>query len=596
MCGIVGIVGTSAVNQRIYDALTVLQHRGQDAAGIATSGEGELYVRKGSGLVRDVFQQHHMLELKGNFGIGHVRYPTAGCDSASEAQPFYVNAPYGICLAHNGNLTNQTELAEILIREDRRHLNTTSDSEVLLNVFASELQRVGAARITPADVFAALNAVYRRCRGGYAVVAMIIGHGILGFRDPNGIRPLVLGERRTPRGTEWMLASESRGARQPDFRFVRDVAPGEAVFIDEQGRLHTQQCVATQRHTPCIFEYVYFARPDSKIDNISVYRARMRMGDRLAEKILRERPVHDIDVVIPIPDTSRTSALQLAQRLGVKYREGFIKNRYIGRTFIMPGQEQREKSVRRKLNAIDLEFRGKNVLLVDDSIVRGTTSAQIIELAREAGAAKVYFASAAPPVRFPERLRHRHAGGERARGERAHGERGGAPHRCGLAHLPGSGGPDRGLQARGCAHRGVRHLLLLRRVRDRRHHAGVPRAAAARTLGRRESGASRAPCQAQNRPRDLAWRARPTRAAPYCSSCCRRACAPWTDAAACAPPSPASSPMLARPCGWPPWARRQPRWRAARTRHSAAPSATRSSSRATRKAPRSSPRARTCRS
>jgi len=401
MCGIVGIVGTSAVNQRLYDALTVLQHRGQDAAGIATSAEGELCVRKGSGLVRDVFQQHHMLELRGNMGIGHVRYPTAGCDSASEAQPFYVNAPYGICLGHNGNLTNQAELAEVLIREDRRHLNTTSDSEVLLNVFASELQRVGTARITPADVFAALNAVYRRCRGGYAVVAMIIGHGILGFRDPNGIRPLVLGERRTPRGSEWMLASESVALDSLSFKFVRDVGPGEAVFIDENGRLHTQQCVATPRHAPCIFEYVYFARPDSKIDNISVYRARMRMGDRLADKMLRERPVHDIDVVIPIPDTSRTAALQLAQRLGVKYREGFIKNRYIGRTFIMPGQEEREKSVRRKLNAIDLEFRGKNVLLVDDSIVRGTTSAQIIELAREAGAAKVYFASAAPPVRFP---------------------------------------------------------------------------------------------------------------------------------------------------------------------------------------------------
>ncbi|MBV8784634.1 MAG: amidophosphoribosyltransferase [Gammaproteobacteria bacterium] len=401
MCGIVGIVGTSAVNQRLYDALTVLQHRGQDAAGIATAAEGELSWRKGSGLVRDVFQQHHMLELKGNVGIGHVRYPTAGCDSASEAQPFYVNAPYGICLGHNGNLTNYAELAEILIREDRRHLNTTSDSEVLLNVFASELQRVGAPRITAADVFAALSAVYRRCRGGYAVVAMIIGHGILGFRDPHGIRPLVLGERRTPRGSEWMLASESVALDALSFRLVRDVAPGEAVFIDEQGRLHTQQCVPAQRHTPCIFEYVYFARPDSKIDNISVYRARMRMGDRLADKILRERPRHDIDVVIPIPDTSRTSALQLAQRLGVKYREGFIKNRYIGRTFIMPGQEQRERSVRRKLNAIDLEFRGKNVLLVDDSIVRGTTSAQIIELAREAGARCVYFASAAPPVRFP---------------------------------------------------------------------------------------------------------------------------------------------------------------------------------------------------
>ncbi|MGC8520424.1 MAG: amidophosphoribosyltransferase [Steroidobacteraceae bacterium] len=401
MCGIVGLVGTSAVNQRLYDALTVLQHRGQDAAGIATSGESGLCVRKASGLVRDVFQQQHMLELKGNVGIGHVRYPTAGCDSASEAQPFYVNSPYGICLAHNGNLTNSAELAEVLTREDRRHLNTSSDSEVLLNVFASELQRIGTPRVTPADVFAALEAVYRRCRGGFAVLAMVIGHGIVGFRDPNGIRPLVLGERDTPQGKEWMLASESVALDSLGFRLVRDIAPGEAVLIDEAGRLHSHQCVAAIRHTPCIFEYVYFARPDSKIDNISVYRARMRMGDRLAEKILREHPNHDIDVVIPIPDTSRTSALQLAQRLGLKYREGFTKNRYIGRTFIMPGQQQRQKSVRSKLNAIDLEFRGKNVLLVDDSIVRGTTSAQIIELAREAGARKVYFASAAPPVRYP---------------------------------------------------------------------------------------------------------------------------------------------------------------------------------------------------
>ncbi|MGB6450210.1 MAG: amidophosphoribosyltransferase [Steroidobacteraceae bacterium] len=401
MCGIVGIVGRSPANQRLYDALTVLQHRGQDAAGIVTASEGELYVRKGSGLVRDVFQQHHMLELKGNVGIGHVRYPTAGCDSASEAQPFYVNAPYGICLAHNGNLTNAAELAEVLTREDRRHLNTASDSEVLLNVFASELQRIGTLRVTAGDVFAALSAVYRRCRGGYAVVAMIIGHGVLGFRDPNGIRPLVLGQRETPKGPEWMLASESVALDMLSFKRVRDVGPGEAVFIDEQGHLHAQQCVAPVRLTPCIFEFVYFARPDSIMDNISVYRARMRMGDRLAEKILRERPDHDIDVVIPIPDTSRTSALQVAQRLGLKYREGFTKSRYIGRTFIMPGQEMRERSVRRKLNAIDLEFRGKNVLLVDDSIVRGTTSAQIIELAREAGAKKVYFASAAPPVRFP---------------------------------------------------------------------------------------------------------------------------------------------------------------------------------------------------
>jgi amidophosphoribosyltransferase len=401
MCGIVGIVGRGPVNQQIYDALTGLQHRGQDAAGIMTAAGGELFARKGRGLVREVFQQPDMETLRGNVGIGHVRYPTAGGDSMSEVQPFYVNAPYGICLAHNGNLTNAAELGAVLVREDRRHLNTRSDSEVLLNVFASELQRVGTPRVTPADLFAACNAVYRRCRGAYAVVLMVIGHGILGFRDPNGIRPLVLGQRRTKKGTEYMLASESVALTMLAFEVVRDVAPGEAIFIDEQGRLHSNQCVAAVRHTPCIFEYVYFARPDSIIDNISVYRARMRMGETLADKLRRERPDHDIDVVIPIPDTSRTCALQLAQKLGLKYREGFNKNRYIGRTFIMPGQEERTKSVRRKLNAIDMEFRGKNVLLVDDSIVRGTTSAQIIELAREAGARKVYFASAAPAVRFP---------------------------------------------------------------------------------------------------------------------------------------------------------------------------------------------------
>jgi amidophosphoribosyltransferase len=401
MCGIAGIVGTGPVNQRLYDALTILQHRGQDAAGIVTAVDGLVSMRKGSGLVRDVFSQQDMLELRGNIGIGHVRYPTAGADGASESQPFYVNAPYGIVLGHNGNLTNAAELSEVLIREERRHLNTTSDSEVLLNVLASELQRVGTPRVTAADVFAAVTALYRRCRGGYAVVAMVIGHGILGFRDPNGIRPLVLGSRETTKGLEYMLASESVALDMLGFKILRDIAPGEAVFIDEAGRLHTQQCVATVGHTPCIFEYVYFARPDSIIDNVSVQRARMRMGDRLADKIRRLRPDHDIDVVIPIPDTSRTAALQLAQGLGLKFREGFIKNRYIGRTFIMPGQEQRQKSVRSKLNAIDLEFRNKNVLLVDDSIVRGTTSAQIIELAREAGAKKVYFASAAPPVRHP---------------------------------------------------------------------------------------------------------------------------------------------------------------------------------------------------
>ncbi|HEY6643576.1 amidophosphoribosyltransferase [Povalibacter sp.] len=401
MCGIVGIVGHSAVNQQIYDALTVLQHRGQDAAGIMTFHEGELFLRKQNGLVRDVFQHRHMLALKGNIGIGHVRYPTAGCDSASEAQPFFVNSPYGIALGHNGNLTNASELAEVLVREDRRHLNTSSDSEVLLNVLASELSQAGAPRASAADIFAALTAVYRRCRGGFAVVAMIVGHGLVGFRDPHGIRPLILGKRDSAQGPEYMLASESVALDMLGFIHVRDIAPGEAVFIDEQGRLYSQQCAPAAASTPCIFEYVYFARPDSIIDNISVHKARLRMGDLLAEKIRRVWPDHDIDVVIPIPDTSRTAAVQVAQLLGIKYREGFVKNRYIGRTFIMPGQEQRAKSVRSKLNVIDLEFRGKNVLLIDDSIVRGTTSAQIIDLAREAGARRVYFASAAPPVRYP---------------------------------------------------------------------------------------------------------------------------------------------------------------------------------------------------
>ena len=401
MCGIVGMVGTALVNQRIYDALTVLQHRGQDAAGIMTMDDRALFVRKDRGLVRDVFHESDMRQLIGHAGIGHVRYPTAGCDGADEVQPFYVNAPFGIGLGHNGNLTNADELSHTMIAEDRRHLNTRSDSEVLLNVFASELQRSTAARPAAADVFRALEALFRRCRGGYAVVAMIVGNGIVGFRDPHGIRPLVLGRRETPRGPEWMLASESVALDMQDFDLVRDVGPGEAIFIDMQGRLHARQCAPATGHTPCIFEYVYFARPDSIIDNISVHKARMRMGEKLAEKIARLRPDHDIDVVIPIPDTSRTSALQLALALGVKYREGFVKNRYIGRTFIMPGQELRQKSVRSKLNAIDLEFRGRNVLLVDDSIVRGTTAAQIIDLAREAGARNVYFASAAPPVRFP---------------------------------------------------------------------------------------------------------------------------------------------------------------------------------------------------
>ena len=401
MCGIVGIVGRSRVNQAIYDALTVLQHRGQDAAGIMTCEEGRLYLRKSNGLVRDVFHTRHMLRLKGNMGIGHVRYPTAGTSSSTEAQPFYVNSPYGISLAHNGNLTNAEALKEDVYREDLRHINTDSDSEILLNVFAHELQRLGKLRIDHEDVFQAVAQVHKRVRGAYAVVAMIAGYGIVAFRDPYGIRPVVYGRRDTPEGPEYMVASESVAIDALGFEFVRDLAPGEAVFLGLDGSFHARQCAENPQYSPCIFEFVYFARPDSIIDGISVYKSRLRMGERLAKKIKRVRPDHDIDVVIPIPDTSRTAALQMSYELGVVYREGFIKNRYIGRTFIMPGQTQRKKSVRQKLNAIELEFRGKNVLLVDDSIVRGTTSQQIIQMAREAGARKVYFASASPPVRYP---------------------------------------------------------------------------------------------------------------------------------------------------------------------------------------------------
>lgn len=401
MCGIVGIVSSDEVNQELYEALTVLQHRGQDAAGIVTCEGDRLFLRKDSGLVRDVFHTRHMVNLRGRLGIGHVRYPTAGCSSSAEAQPFYVNSPYGITLAHNGNLTNAESLKQDLFREDQRHINTDSDSEVLLNVFAHELQEIGKLRIGPEDVFRAVAAVHRRCRGAYSVVAMITGFGIIGFRDPHGIRPLVFGERRTDSGSDYMIASESVALDVLGFDVLRDLKPGEAIVIEKNGTLHTQVCAAEAVYSPCIFEFVYFARPDSIIDNISVYKARHRMGDKLGDKILRLRPDHDIDVVIPIPDTSRTAALQLANRLGAKYREGFIKNRYIGRTFIMPGQQQRKNSVRQKLNAIDLEFRGRNVLLVDDSIVRGTTSEQIIQMARDAGANKVYFASASPPVRYP---------------------------------------------------------------------------------------------------------------------------------------------------------------------------------------------------
>ena len=399
MCGIVGVVGNSGVNQLIYDALTVLQHRGQDAAGIVTSEGRRLHLRKANGLVRDVFHTRHMLKLRGNVGVGHIRYPTAGGASAAEAQPFYVNSPYGITLAHNGNLVNAEQLKQEISQLDLRHLNTTSDSEVLLNVFAHELMKLGKLTLQPDDIFQAVSRVHERCRGGYAAVSLIIGYGIVAFRDPFGVRPVCYGVRETPQGPEHMVASESVALHALGFQLIRDLAPGEALFIDLEGNAHTRQCAREVHYSPCIFEYVYLARPDSMIDDVSVYKARLRMGERLAARILEQWPDNDIDVVIPIPDTSRTAALPISYELGVKYREGFIKNRYIPRTFIMPGQKERAKSVRQKLNAIELEFAGKNVLLVDDSIVRGTTSRQIIQMAREAGARKVYFASAAPPVR-----------------------------------------------------------------------------------------------------------------------------------------------------------------------------------------------------
>ena len=399
MCGIVGIVGQSEVAAQLYDGLTVLQHRGQDAAGIATADGGKLHVHKGNGLARDVFDERAMELLVGRVGIAHCRYPTAGSEGSDEAQPFYVNSPFGIALAHNGNLVNTDALRREVFEQDRRNVNTESDSEVLLNVFAHELdlQRV----LTPDAVFRALEGVNRRAKGGYAVVCAVLGLGLVAFRDPHGIRPLVLGKRVTAQGDEYIVASESVALDILGFDRVRDVEPGECIVITARGELFTRQCAQPQEHAPCIFEYVYFARPDSMMENISVHKARMRMGVTLGEKILRERPEHDIDVVIPIPDTSRDSALEIANVLGVKYREGFIKNRYVGRTFIMPGQGERAKSVKRKLNPIPLEFRNRVVLLVDDSIVRGTTSKQIVQMARDAGAKKVYLASAAPPVRYP---------------------------------------------------------------------------------------------------------------------------------------------------------------------------------------------------
>ncbi len=406
MCGIVGVFGHQPVGQIIYDSLSMLQHRGQDAAGIATSFEDRFYLHKGNGLITDVFDPGNMAKLIGTAGIGHVRYPTAGCGSVAEAQPFYVNSPYGIVFAHNGNLTNVGEIVESIFQRDLRHLNTTSDSEVMLNVFAHALAQRHAAHPSAEDVFAAVEEVHRRCKGGYSVVAMISGVGMLGFRDLYGIRPLVFGSRGKEglfpgQSKDYMIASESVGLGVAGFKLDRDLQPGECVFIDMNGQLHTHQSPLAHEKSPCLFEYVYLARPDSVLDGASVYQCRINMGVKLAEKIRRNWADKQLDVIIPIPSTSRTAALEIATRLNLPYREGFVRNRYVGRTFIMPGQAQRQSSIRRKLNPIPQEFAGKNVLLVDDSIVRGTTIKELVAMCRELGAKKVYVCSAAPPVIYP---------------------------------------------------------------------------------------------------------------------------------------------------------------------------------------------------
>ncbi len=401
MCGIVGISAETNVAAEIYDSLLMLQHRGQDAAGmVVCDTEDQLNSRKSMGYVRDVFEQKHMNNLIGNYGIGHVRYPTAGGSGSEFAQPMYVNSPYGISLAHNGNLTNSKQLSAELFHAEMRHLKTDSDSEVLLNIFAHELAKQKEIYPSAEHIFKAVSKTHFRCDGAYAVLALITGHGILAFRDNNAIRPLSIGIRNGKTREEYIISSEDALFTSMGFDKLRDIEPGEAIFIDKNGKLYSQQCAEEPIKRPCIFEYVYFARPDSKIDEVSVYKARMRMGSKLAEQIKKLKPDHDIDVVIPIPDSSTTAAHELAVGLGIPYREGFVKNRYIGRTFIMPYQEERKKSVRRKLNILDLEFQGKNVLLVDDSIVRGTTSKKIIEMARASGAKKVYFASAAPPIKY----------------------------------------------------------------------------------------------------------------------------------------------------------------------------------------------------
>ena len=407
MCGILGILANKGpVSNLLYDGLLVLQHRGQDAAGIVVCEEDKLHLRKDNGLVNDVFHKEHIQNLSGRYGIAHVRYPTAGTASAAEAQPLYVNHPYGISLAHNGNLTNADELTRELYKENLRHINTNSDSEILLNILANEIESNRknideALDFTPEDLFKAVKGLHRRCSGGYAVVGMIAGYGLFAFRDPNGIRPLVYGQSKNEGNYAWGISSESVALNSLGFEEANDLAPGEAMFIDKNGKMFKEQCSGYSKLSPCIFEYVYFARPDSVIDGVSVHQARLNMGTRLAQKIKREWPKHDIDVVIPVPDSGRISAIQLAKELDIDYREGLVKNRYIGRTFIMPGQSVRRDSVRKKLNTVEHEFSGKNVLLVDDSIVRGNTSRKIVEMARLSGAKKVYFASAAPPVRFP---------------------------------------------------------------------------------------------------------------------------------------------------------------------------------------------------
>ena len=477
MCGIVGIVSTEPVNQQIYDSLLLLQHRGQDSTGIATADGPVFHMAKARGQVREAFRTRDMRSLLGNIGLGHVRYTTKGAaEREEEAQPFYVNAPYGIILVHNGNLTNTRELSGDLFSIDRRHVNSTSDTEMLLNVLATELQgQITGLELDPDQVFRAVELVHERVEGSYAVISLIAGYGLLAFRDPYGIRPLILGKRVTESGKdEWIVASESLVLENGDYEIVRDVDPGEAIFITLDGEMISRQCAPNPRLVPCSFEYVYLARPDSVMNGISVYEARLRMGDRLATTIETHMDKGDIDVVMPIPDSSRPAAMQVAQKLGIEYREGFYKNRYVGRTFIMPGQAQRRRSVRQKLNAMGTEFKGKNILIVDDSIVRGTTSKEIVEMARAAGANKVTFTSAAPPVRYPARVRHQHAEPAGARRARPQDPRDRPRARRRPHDLPGGRRPAGGDHP-GHLDRTARHVLLHGRLRHRHGHRGVPR-------------------------------------------------------------------------------------------------------------------------